>query len=71
MGASPLWTARPSKLLIITSAGDIAVVTFLAVQRVLMAPVSLTLVLAVLAIAALFTLLDPLKVAIFQRFGVA
>jgi H+-transporting ATPase len=64
------WTARPSKPLMIASAADVAIVTFLASQGVLMAPVALWLVLSVLGIAVLFVLLmDPIKVAVFHRFG--
>ena len=64
------WTAVPSRPLMIASAADTAVVTFLASQGVLMAPVALWLVLAVLGIAVLFMLLmDPIKVAVFRAFG--
>lgn len=64
------WTARPSKPLMIASAGDIVVVTVLASQGILMAPVALPLILMVLAIAGLFMLLmDPIKVALFRGFG--
>lgn len=66
------WTARPSRPLMIASAADIAIVTFLASVGILMAAVALPLVLAVLGIAVLFMLLmDPVKLAVFRLFGLA
>ncbi len=65
-----LWTAMPSRPLMIATAADLVVVTILASQGLLMAAVPLPIVLTVLGIALLFMLLmDPIKVAIFRRFG--
>ncbi len=68
----PFWTGRPSKWLVAATAADLAVVTLLASQGILMAAVGLPLALLVLAIAAVFTLLmEPIKRATFRKFGLA
>jgi H+-transporting ATPase len=66
------WTTRPGKWLLTATVADLIIVTFLATNGILMAGVGLSLVLVVLGIAAAFMLLmDPVKVAIFSRFGLA
>lgn len=66
------WKVRPSGILLAASVGDILAVSFLAARGVLMAPLDLWMVLGVLGIAAAFVvLMDPLKVAVFQRAGLA
>ncbi len=66
------WTTRPSVWLVAATIGDLIVVTFLATNGILMAAVSLPLVVMVLGIATAFMfLMDPVKVVIFSRFGLA
>jgi len=66
------WTRRPSVWLAGATAMDFAIVTLLATQGILMAPVSLPAVLAVVGIAIGFlVLMDPIKVLIFARLGLA
>ena len=63
---------RPSVWLAAATALDLIVVTLLATQGILMAAVSLPAVLIVLGVAVGFLLLmDPLKVLIFARLGLA
>ena len=65
-----LWTARPSNLLMIASAGDVAVVVLLATRGILMAPVALPTVMTALGVTVLFMLLmDPMKAVVFRRLG--
>jgi H+-transporting ATPase len=66
------WDSRPSRWLASASAADIAAISILASQGVLMAAVPLPLVLAVLGIAICFVfLIEPLKIAAFRWFGLA
>src|SRR5579863_4143075 len=48
------WNSRPSRWLLTSTAADLVVVCFLATRGVLMAPISLTLVLATLGLVALY-----------------
>lgn len=67
-----LWQGRPSKWLVAATVGDLIVVSFLATQGLLVTPVGWSAILAVLGIAVAFMfLMDPIKVAIFKRFGLA
>ncbi|MDA8216144.1 MAG: plasma-membrane proton-efflux P-type ATPase [Dehalococcoidales bacterium] len=67
-----LWQSRPSRWLIMATIGDLIVVSLLATQGLLMTAVGWQAVLAVLGIAVAFMfLMDPIKVIIFERFGLA
>jgi H+-transporting ATPase len=63
-----LWTSRPSLWFMLSSVADVAIIAFLAVNGLLMAPLPLAVVAAILAAAILFTfLLDAVKTALFAR----
>ena len=65
-----LWRGRPSKWLVVATVADLIVVSLLATQGLLMAAVDWPAVLAVLGIAIAFMILmDPIKIAVFARFG--
>lgn len=65
------WRSRPSRWLMLSSIVDIAVVSLLATQGVLMAPISPSLLAGLGALVLVFlTLVDFLKIRIFRRFGV-
>lgn len=64
------WGSWPSRWLAAASAVDVAGVSVLASRGLLMAAVALPFVLMTLGIAIAFVfLMDPLKVAVFKRFG--
>lgn len=61
-----IWSSRPSTWLMASSVTDVLIVTALATQGVLMAPLSPWIVLSVLGAAGVFALaLDQVKVAVF------
>jgi H+-transporting ATPase len=67
-----LWNSRPGKWLIISSAVDLALISVLSVNGVLMRPLALAIVAGLLAAAVIFSLLlDLLKVALFRRLRIA
>ena len=66
----PFWRSRPSRWLIVSSVIDLVVVTGMATTGVLMAPVSLTLVIPLLLLVAVyFLILDHLKVRMFRHMA--
>jgi H+-transporting ATPase len=65
------WHSLPSSLMLVASILDILLVSVMAVFGVLMAPISLSLVLGLLALVAIyFLLLDFLKMRIFKFFHI-
>jgi H+-transporting ATPase len=69
-----MWASRPSWLLVVASAGDIAAMSLLAFTGTLMAPLSAAMLAAVAAAWTAFAVcLDFLKVPLFRRleFGAA
>lgn len=63
-----IWSSRPGSFLLWASIADIAVVSLLARQGLLMAPVSLTITFWLLIATALYTLmLDQIKVPLLRR----
>lgn len=67
----PFWRSRPSRWLVISSVVDLLVVAAMATAGILMAPISPTLIVALLAVVAVYLLvLDQLKVQVFRRLAV-
>ena len=65
------WRSRPSQWMLLSSGGDFALVGFLAIQGILMAPLSPAVVGGLLgAVLVYLFLVDFLKIQIFRRFGV-
>jgi H+-transporting ATPase len=66
-----LWSSRPSRWLLASSAADILVASILATRGIAMAPVPILAVAAVLAGVALFALLmDFVKIPVLRRLGI-
>jgi len=64
------WKSRPCTALLISTLGDVTAVTMLAAFGVLMAPVSLSIIAALLGLTLMYALvLDVFKVAVFRRMG--
>jgi H+-transporting ATPase len=64
------WKSYPVRWMLLATAGDIAVVSVLAIGGILMGPLSLPFVALVLAIAAAFMfVMDPIKVRAVRRFN--
>ena len=67
-----LWSSRPGKWLIISSAVDLTLISLLAINGVLMRPLAVAIVAGLLAAAVIFSLLlDLLKVVLFRRLGIS
>jgi H+-transporting ATPase len=67
-----LWRSMPGKWLIISSAVDLTLISFLAVNGFLMKPLAIAVVAGLFAAAIIFTLLlDSVKVVLFRRFAIA
>jgi H+-transporting ATPase len=67
-----LWSSRPGKWLIVSSAVDLTLFSLLAVNGVLMRPLAIAIVAGLLAAAVIFCLfLDLLKVALFRHLRIA
>jgi H+-transporting ATPase len=67
-----LWSSRPGKWLVISSAVDLTLISFLAGNGVLMKPLAIAIVAGLFAAAIIFSfLLDSVKVLLFRRFGIA
>jgi len=67
-----LWSSRPGKWLIISSAVDLTLISFLAVNGVLMRPLAIAVVASLFAAAVVFCfLLDLVKVVLFRRLEIA
>lgn len=66
----PFWRSRPSRWLVASSAADLLAVTALADFGILMTPISLTLILSLLAVVTVYLLvLDQLKVQMFRHLA--
>jgi H+-transporting ATPase len=67
-----LWSSRPGKWLLISSAVDLTLISLLAVNGVLMRPLAIAIVAGLFAAAIIFAvLLDAVKVFLFRRLGIA
>jgi H+-transporting ATPase len=67
-----LWSSRPGKWLLVSSAVDLAIVSLLAANGVLMKPLPIVVIAVLAAAAAVFAvLLDTVKVALFRRLRIA
>jgi len=67
----PLWSSRPSAVLMLFSALDIAVISLFAVFGIAMRPLPPGVILALLAATAVFVLLlDQVKTVLFRRVGI-
>jgi H+-transporting ATPase len=67
-----LWSSRPGKWLIVSSAVDLTLISFLAVNGFLMKPLAIAVVAGLFAAAIIFSLLlDSVKVVLFRRFKIA
>ncbi len=65
------WNSRPSRWLVVSSCADIAVVSFMASKGILMAAISPTLILGLLAVVLFFLILvDCFKVWLFTRLDI-
>ncbi|HEY6344714.1 MAG TPA: plasma-membrane proton-efflux P-type ATPase [Bryobacteraceae bacterium] len=65
------WGSRPSRWMLLSSGVDVAVVSFLAIHGILMAPLAAMIVAGLLVTVVLYLfVVDYLKIAIFRRFGV-
>jgi H+-transporting ATPase len=65
------WASRPSRWMLWSSGVDVAVVSFLAIHGILMAPLAASIVAGLLVTVVLYLfVVDYLKIAIFRRFGV-
>jgi H+-transporting ATPase len=66
-----LWSSRPGKWLVASSVVDVAIVSFLAFEGILMKPLPLFVLASVFIAAAAFAvLLDTVKVALFGRLRI-
>jgi H+-transporting ATPase len=67
-----LWSSRPGKWLIISSAVDLTLISLLAINGLLMKPLAIAIVASLFAAAIIFSLLlDSVKVVLFRRFKIA
>jgi H+-transporting ATPase len=67
-----LWSSRPGKWLVVSSAVDLTLISLLAVNGILMKPLSIAVVASLFAAAIIFSfLLDSVKVVLFRRFKIA
>jgi H+-transporting ATPase len=67
-----LWSSRPGKWLVISSAVDLTLISFLAINGILMKPLAIAIVAGLFAAAVVFSfLLDSVKVLLFRRFEIA
>jgi H+-transporting ATPase len=67
-----LWSSRPSKWVLISSVGDLGIITLLATFGLLMSPPPLTIigVLAAACVGLAFAL-DGVKLALFRRLALS
>jgi len=67
-----LWSSLPGKWLIISSVVDLTLISFLAINGILMKPLAIAVVAGLFAAAIMFSfLLDSVKVVLFRRLGIA
>lgn len=66
------WNSRPSQWMLLATGVDLIIISYLALQGILMASIPLMLLLQLLIISALFTfLLDFLKVKLFRIYNLS
>jgi H+-transporting ATPase len=66
----PFWKSRPSTTLLLSTMGDILVVSLLATLGILMQPINITIIFVLAGLVLVFALvLDVFKVALFKRMG--
>jgi H+-transporting ATPase len=66
----PFWKSRPGKTLLVSTVGDILVISILATQGLLMEPIGITVLAVLVGLILVYALiLDFFKVAIFRRMG--
>jgi len=66
----PFWKSRPGTTLLLSTLADVLIISLLATQGILMAPISITIVAALVALVLVYALvLDVFKVVVFQRMG--
>ena len=67
-----MWLPRPSLWLALSSATDILLASLLAVEGIAMAPLSVPIVAATLAAAAVFAIVaDVVKIPVFRHLEIA
>jgi H+-transporting ATPase len=67
-----MWTSRPSLWVVVSSVGDVVIISTLAVGGIAMTPLPISVVTGTLASAAAFGfLLDVVKLPIFRRLGIS
>jgi H+-transporting ATPase len=67
-----LWSSRPGKWLVVSSAVDLTLISLLAINGFLMRPLAIAVVAGLFAAAIIFAfLLDAVKVFLFRRLGIA
>ena len=67
-----LWSSRPGTWLIVSTIGDIVIISALAMRGIAMRPLPIAVVASTLVAALLFAfLLDLIKVPVFRRFQIA
>ena len=67
-----LWRSMPGKWLIVSSAVDLTLISFLAVNGFLMKPLAIAIVAGLFVAGIIFSLLlDSVKVVLFRRFEIA
>jgi H+-transporting ATPase len=67
-----LWRSMPGKWLLVSSAVDLMLISFLAVNGFLMKPLAIAIVAGLFVAAIIFSLLlDSVKVVLFRRFEIA
>jgi H+-transporting ATPase len=67
-----LWSSRPGKWLVVSSAVDFTLISFLAINGFLMRPLAVAIVAGLFAAAIMFSfLLDAVKVFLFRRLAIA
>lgn len=65
------WNSRPSRWLLLSSAADIAVVSWMAARGILMSPISWTYIGGLLlAVAVFLVVIDSAKIRVFRQFGI-
>ena len=66
----PFWKSRPSTTLLLSTMGDILIVSLLATLGILMQPINITIIAVLAGLILVFALvLDILKVMVFKQMG--
>jgi H+-transporting ATPase len=67
-----LWSSQPGKWIIVSSIGDVLIVSLLAIGGIAMHPLSVMVVISTFSAAILFAfLLDLIKVPVFRHFQIS